>query len=133
EDRGRRDDRRGGRRDEQRGGPRRGGRPGMGHDKPLIQDIFKRGQEVLVRVIKEGLGTKGPTLSTYLSIPGRYLVIMPHITGIRVPRMIEDVELGRRMRELFIDLKPPRGICFILCSAALDNNKNHLQRVLDHM
>ena len=41
------------------------GRPGAGRPKPLIQDIFRRGQEVLVQVIKEGIGTKGPTLSTF--------------------------------------------------------------------
>ncbi|HBE70867.1 MAG TPA: ribonuclease E, partial [Planctomycetaceae bacterium] len=45
--------------------------------KPPIQEVFKRGDEVLVQVIKEGIGTKGPTLSTYISIPGRYLVLMP--------------------------------------------------------
>ena len=42
--------------------------------KPPIQEIFQRGDEVLVQVIKEGIGNKGPTLSTYISIPGRYLV-----------------------------------------------------------
>ena len=45
--------------------------------KPPIQEVFKRGDEVLVQVIKEGIGHKGPTLSTYISIPGRYLVLMP--------------------------------------------------------
>ncbi len=52
----------------------KGGRP---RNKPPIQEIFKRGDEVLVQVIKEGIGNKGPTLSTYISIPGRYLVLMP--------------------------------------------------------
>src|SRR5207248_1535210 len=81
-----RDPRRGGR---PGGGPRRGpGRPGMGRPKPLIQDIFKRGQEVLVQVIKEGIGTKGPTLSTYISIAGRYLVLMPGLNRIGVSRKI---------------------------------------------
>ncbi len=50
----------------------KGGRPRV---KPPIQEIFRRGDEVLVQVIKEGIGTKGPTLSTYISIPGRYLVL----------------------------------------------------------
>ena len=54
----------------------------MGRPKPLIQDIFKRGQEVIVQVIKEGIGTKGPTLSTYVSIAGRYLVLMPGLNRI---------------------------------------------------
>jgi len=105
----------------------------MTRDKPLIQDVFKRGQEVLVRVIKEGLGTKGPTLTTYLSIPGRYLVIMPHITGIRVSRKIEDDEHRRRMREIFSELKPPRGLGFILRTAAVDKNRKELQRDLAYL
>src|SRR5262245_41017803 len=70
--RGGRDQRRGGR--DSRGGrdPRRKlGRDGDGRPKPPIQEIFRRGQEVLVQVIKEGIGTKGPTLSTYISIAGR--------------------------------------------------------------
>ena len=139
DDRGARRDDRGPRRDDRgprradRGGPRRDSRPGMTRDKPLIQDVFKRGQEVLVRVIKEGLGTKGPTLSTYLSIPGRYLVIMPHITGIRVSRKIEDDEHRRRMREIFSELKPPRGLGFILRTAAVDKNRRELQRDLAYL
>ncbi len=57
--------------------PARGGRSarGRGLVKPPIQEIFRRGDEVLVQVIKESIGTKGPTLSTYISIPGRYLVL----------------------------------------------------------
>ncbi len=84
-----------------RGGrrPRRAGR-GIGRPKPLIQDIFKRGQEVLVQVIKEGIGTKGPTLSTYISIAGRYLVLMPGLNRIGVSRKITDEEQRRRLREM---------------------------------
>ena len=58
--------------------------------KPPIQDILRRGDEVLVQVIKEGIGTKGPTLSTYISIPGRYLVLMPALGRVGVSRKIED-------------------------------------------
>ena len=58
--------------------------------KPPIQEIFHRGDEVLVQVIKEGIGTKGPTLSTYISIPGRYLVLMPALGRIGVSRKIEE-------------------------------------------
>ncbi|MCH2596689.1 MAG: S1 RNA-binding domain-containing protein, partial [Pirellulales bacterium] len=60
---------------------RPGARPRI---KPPIQEIFRRGDEVLVQVIKEGIGTKGPTLSTYISIPGRYLVLMPALGRIGV-------------------------------------------------
>src|SRR5438445_534276 len=74
EEEGRHRRRRGPMRDQRPGGPRRRmmGRLGAGRPKPLIQDIFRRGQEVLVQVIKEGIGTKGPTLSTYISIAGRF-------------------------------------------------------------
>ena len=50
----------------------------------------KNFDEVVVQVIKEGIGTKGPTLSTYISIPGRYLVLMPALGRVGVSRKIED-------------------------------------------
>ena len=127
----RRDDRRGGGR---RGGPRRfPGRPGAGRPKPLIQDIFKRGQEVLVQVIKEGIGTKGPTLSTYISIAGRYLVLMPGLNRIGVSRKIADEESRKRLREILSELKPPRGLGFIIRTAGLDRNRKELQRDLNYL
>jgi ribonuclease E len=128
-----RDDRRGGRGRGRDSRERRGGRPGTGRPKPLIQDIFKRGQEVLVQVIKEGIGTKGPTLSTYISIPGRYLVVMPHLNRVGVSRKIEDEEQRRRLREIFTELKPPRGLGFIMRTAAIDKNKRELQRDLAYL
>src|SRR3970282_537959 len=67
--------------------PRPGARPRI---KPPIQDILRRGDEVLVQVIKEGIGTKGPTLSTYISIPGRYLVLMPALQRVGVSLKIAD-------------------------------------------
>src|SRR5262245_21296145 len=121
--RGRRDDRRGGGRG--RDGQRRpmGGRPGFGRPKPPIQEIFKRGQEVLVQVIKEGIGTKGPTLSTYISIAGRYLVLMPGLNRIGVSRKLEDDEALRRLREIMHELHPPKGLGFIIRTARIDRNR----------
>jgi ribonuclease E len=130
-----RDDRNGprGPRGRRNGGRRMGGRPGMGRPKPLIQDIFKRGQEVLVQVIKEGIGTKGPTLSTYISIAGRYLVLMPGLNRVGVSRKIADDEQRRRLREIFHELKPPRGLGFIIRTAGMDKNKKELQRDLAYL
>src|SRR6266571_3454768 len=110
-----------------------GGRPGFGRPKPLIQDIFRRGQEVLVQVIKDGLGTKGPTLSTYISIAGRYLVLMPGLGRTGVSRKIEDEEQRRRLRDMFNELKPPRGLGFIMRTAAIDRQKKELQRDLAYL
>src|SRR4029079_3959017 len=109
-------------------GPDRLGRP-----KPPIQDIFRRGQEVLVQVIKEGIGTKGPTLSTYISIAGRYLVLMPGLNRVGVSRKIIDEEARRRLREIFHELQPPKGLGFIIRTAGLDKNKKELQRDLAYL
>jgi ribonuclease E len=115
-------------------GRRPGGRNGpMARPKPPIQDIFRRGQEVLVQVIKEGIGTKGPTLSTYISIPGRYLVLMPGLNRIGVSRKIGDDEQRRRLREILSELQPPKGLGFIIRTAGLDKNKKELQRDLAYL
>jgi ribonuclease E len=101
--------------------------------KPPIQEIFRRGQEVLVQVIKEGIGTKGPTLSTYISIPGRYLVVMPGLSRIGVSRKIGDEQQRRRLRTILQDLQPPRGLGFIIRTAGLDRTKKELQRDLAYL
>src|SRR6056297_3356671 len=59
-------------------------------DRPPIQRCLRRGQEVLVQVLKEGISTKGPTLTSYLSIPGRYLVMMPSMERLGVSRKVDD-------------------------------------------
>jgi len=110
-----------------------GGRPGAGRPKPLIQDIFKRGQEVLVQVIKDGLGSKGPTLSTYISIAGRYLVLMPVLNRVGVSRKIQDEETRHKLRQMFNELKPPRGLGFIIRTAVVDKNRKELQRDLSYL
>jgi ribonuclease E len=124
--------RRGGRRPQfQRG--RHRGRDGDGHQKPLIQDIFKRGQEVIVQVIKEGIGTKGPTLSTYISVAGRYLVLMPGLSRVGVSRKIDDAEQRHRLRDILAELRPPQGLGFIIRTAGTDRNKKELQNDLNYL
>jgi ribonuclease E len=109
------------------------GRPGAGRPKPPIQEIFKRGQEVLVQVIKEGIGTKGPTLSTYISIAGRYLVLMPGLNRVGVSRKIDDEDTRFRLREILKELHPPKGLGFIIRTAGQDRNKKELQRDLAYL
>ena len=111
-------------------GPRPGARPRV---KPPIQDILRRGDEVLVQVIKEGIGTKGPTLSTYISIPGRYLVLMPALGRVGVSRKIEDDELRRTLRDLMLELNPPQGLGFIIRTAGSDRSKKELSRDMAYL
>jgi ribonuclease E len=110
--------------------PPRGGRPRI---KPPIQEIFKRGDEVLVQVIKEGIGTKGPTLSTYISIPGRYLVLMPALGRVGVSRKIEDDQQRRVLRDIMLELNPPKGLGFIVRTAGQDRTKKELSRDLAYL
>lgn len=101
--------------------------------KPPIQDIFQRGDEVLVQVIKEGIGTKGPTLSTYISIPGRYLVLMPALGRIGISRKIEDEDGRRRLRDILRELNPPKGVGFIVRTAGTERTKRDLSRDLAYL
>jgi ribonuclease E len=111
-------------------GYRSGGRPRV---KPPIQEIFRRGDEVLVQVIKEGIGAKGPTLSTYVSIPGRYLVLMPALGRLGVSRKIEDETDRRRLRDTLLELNPPKGLGFIVRTAGQDRTKKELSRDMAYL
>ncbi len=102
-------------------------------DRPPIQQCLKRGQEILVQVIKEGIGTKGPTLTSYISIPGRFLVMMPGLDQLGVSRKIEDDEKRRKMREMLAQLSLPKGIGFIVRTAGMDRPKRDLQRDLNYL
>ena len=92
-----------------------------------------RDDEVLVQVIKESIGTKGPTLSTYISIPGRYLVLMPGLNRVGVSRKIADEGQRRKLREIMNELNPPKGLGFIVRTAGLDRSKRDLARDLAYL
>jgi ribonuclease E len=101
--------------------------------KPPIQEIFQRGDEVLVQVIKEGIGNKGPTLSTYISIPGRFLVLMPALGRVGVSRKIEDEDERRRLKDILHELKPPKGVGFIVRTAGAGRPRRELSRDLAYL
>ncbi len=123
-------------RDDRRGGPRSRPRPGSERsvqNKPSIQEVFKRGSEVLVQVIKDGIGNKGPTLSTYISIPGRYLVLMPTLQRVGVSRKIQDDDARRKLRQIMQEIQPPPGLGFIVRTAGIDRSMVDLQRDLNYL
>ena len=102
-------------------------------DRPPIQKCLRRGQELLVQVIKEGIGTKGPTLTSYLSIPGRFLVMMPHMQRTGVSRKIEDDEARRQARNILKELEPPDEFGFIVRTAGTGQTKAELKRDLAYL
>ena len=99
-------------------------------ERPPIQECLKRGQEVIVQVLKEGINTKGPTLTSYLSIPGRYLVMLPWMDKVGVSRRVEDEDIRREMRKSLDTLDLPDGFGFILRTAGMGRNKTELKRDL---
>lgn len=120
-------------RDENGGRARRRPRSYRPRIKPPMQDVFQRGDEVLVQVIKEGIGHKGPTLSTYISIPGRYLVLMPSLGRVGVSRKIDDEDERRRLRDILLELQPPRGLGFIVRTAGQGRMRKDLSRDLAYL
>ena len=110
--------------------PRLGDRPRV---KPPIQDVLRRGDEVLVQVIKEGFGTKGPTLSTYISIPGRYLVLMPPLGRVGISKKIDDEHDRRVLRDIMLDLKPPKGVGFVVRTAGTERTKGEMARDMAYL
>ncbi|KAA0217230.1 MAG: Rne/Rng family ribonuclease [Leptolyngbya sp. PLA3] len=102
-------------------------------DRPPMQHALKRGQEVVVQVLKEGIGTKGPTLTSYLSIPGRFLVMMPNMDRVGVSRKVEDEDARQEMRKILDTLDLPEGFGFILRTAGFNRTKIELKRDLSYL
>jgi ribonuclease E len=109
------------------------GRKMARRDRPPIQRCLRRGDEIVVQIIKEGIGTKGPTLSTYVSIPGRILVMMPGMAKMGVSRKIEDDVERRRLRQILDSLKPPPDVGFIIRTAGVGKTKLEIQRDLTYL
>ncbi|MDI9403729.1 MAG: translation initiation factor IF-2 N-terminal domain-containing protein, partial [Limnohabitans sp.] len=85
-------------------------------------------QEITVQVLKEGIGSKGPTVTSYLSIPGRLLVMMPDMDNVGVSRKVDDEEGRRKMRKILDSLDLPKGFGFILRTAGFDATRTELAR-----
>jgi ribonuclease E len=102
-------------------------------DRPPIQRCLRRGQDILVQVLKEGIGTKGPTLTSYLSIPGRFLVMMPYMERHGVSRKVDDGDLRRQMKQTLDELNPPKDFGFIIRTAGLGRTKVELKRDLSFL
>lgn len=102
-------------------------------DRPPIQKCFKPGDRIMVQVLKEGVGTKGPSLTSYISIPGRYLVMMPGMDNVGVSRKVEDDDTRRAMRKVLDQLDLPEGFGFILRTAGMDRTKTELNRDLSYL
>ena len=100
--------------DEDKGGEGKQGPPGRGarpreETRAKIEDLLKEGQEILVQVVKEPLGTKGARLTSHVTMPGRFLVFMPTVDHVGVSRKIELREERARLRGIVREFREARG------------------------
>jgi ribonuclease E len=98
-----------------------------------IQNCLHKGQELVIQITKEGINTKGPTLSTYLALPGKYLVMMPWMRKHGVSHKIEDEDERARLRVILEETKPPKGMGFIIRTAGQGCSKKDIQNDLKYL
>lgn len=98
-----------------------------------IQKLLHKGQEIMVQVVKEPLAKKGARLTTQISLPGRFLVLMPWEKRIGVSRKIINRSDRHRLRTLLKEIKPPQNLGIILRTVALRSDKKSLKRDLKQL
>ena len=99
-----------------------------------IQEVIKRRQVILVQVVKEERGNKGAALTTYLSLAGRYCVLMPNTArGGGISRKITDATDRRRLKEVARDIEVPEGMGLIVRTAGAQRTKTEIKRDYDYL
>jgi len=107
----------------------------QGHTKEIsfnIEDLLHEGQDIMVQVSKEPMGTKGARLTSYISLPGRHLVLMPTVNHIGVSRRIEDQDERERLRNIIKDIRPDEP-GFIVRTVSEGADKDKLKSEMDFM
>ncbi len=99
-----------------------------------IQEVIKRRQILLVQVVKEERGNKGAALTTFISLAGRYSVLMPNTArGGGISRKITDATSRRKLRKILGELEIPAGMGVIMRTAGMERNKSEIKRDLDYL
>jgi len=104
-----------------------------GHKYPLIQRVLKSGQEILIQIVKEPTGNKGAFVTTYISLPGRYVVLTPGREQLGVSRKVEDEAERARLKELMSGLTPGEGLGLIVRTASIGQSKTSLSKDLQFL
>ncbi len=102
------------------------------HNMPIDQMLYV-GQEILVQITREAVSTKGPSVTTYISLPGRYLVLMPAVAKRGVSRKIEDDKERGDLKQALDQLNPPKDMGFIIRTAGMGKGREELQLDLDYL
>jgi len=97
-----------------------------------IEDLLCEGQDIMVQIAKEPIGTKGARLTSHISLPGRHLVLMPSVNHIGVSRRIEDREERERLRRIIEEIRPG-NLGFIARTVSEGANKRKLKSEMDFL
>ena len=98
-----------------------------------ISDVLRRGQEILVQVVKGERGNKGAALTTFLSLAGRYMVLMPESDSTGVSRKIEEDSVRKKLKSTMNSLDLPKNMGYIVRTAGVDQTKEELKRDFDYL
>ena len=98
-----------------------------------VMSSLHKGMEILVQVIREEKGAKGALLTMNISLPGRFLVLLPHQDLAGISRKIEDEKQRKRLREIIEQLKPPENMGIIVRTAGMDKTKAELSRDMTYL
>jgi ribonuclease G len=99
---------------------------------PPIQDLIKEGQEVLVQVAKDPIGTKGARITTHITLPGRYMVFMPTVDHVGISRRIDRDRERRKLRD-FVEQHRPKGCGFIVRTVCEGKPLSALKQDIDYL
>jgi ribonuclease G len=97
-----------------------------------VEDLLHEGQDIMVQISKEPLGTKGARLTSYISLPGRHLVLLPTVNHVGVSRRIEDPAERERLRNVIHEIRPD-SLGFIVRTASEGADKNKLKSEMDFL
>ncbi len=100
--------------------------PGGRRELPPIENLLKKGQDIIVQVRKEAIGTKGPRISSEISLPGRYAVLMPGLDHIGVSKKIDDRRERSRLKQIVKKYRP-QGAAIIVRTAGEGVSEEHLR------
>lgn len=101
-------------------------------DFPPIDNLLKKGQEILVQVRKEAIGTKGPRISSQLSLPGRYAVLMPDLDHIGISKKIDSRRERHRLRSIVRRYRP-KGTAIIVRTAGSGVSSNQVRNDIKYL
>jgi ribonuclease G len=97
-----------------------------------IEDLLKEGQDIMAQVSKEPMGSKGARVTSYISLPGRHLVLLPTVNHVGVSRRIEDQEERERLKNIIEEIRPEK-VGFIVRTVSAGTEKDKLKSEMDFM